>query len=85
VAGFNDGAPCGGGGRVATRVVESDSVGNGVVRECGMEHASWFKFDGYRQYTQDPVWQEAHKETFLVIIRSEARTKKCRARHAGGY
>jgi hypothetical protein len=38
VAGFNGGAPCVEGGRVPTRVVESDYVGNGVVRKCGVEH-----------------------------------------------
>jgi hypothetical protein len=31
MAGVNGGAPCGKGGRVATRVVERDYVGNGVV------------------------------------------------------
>jgi hypothetical protein len=46
VAGFNGGAPCGEGGRVATRMVESDSVGNGFVHKCGVEHGIYRAGDG---------------------------------------
>jgi hypothetical protein len=46
VDGFNGGAQCGEDGRVATRVVERYSVGNGVVHECGVEHGAYRAGDG---------------------------------------